>query len=611
MRKELNVSPFLLGFHRRMAGILATDPLTQLAFSVYENKGIYAVLIGSGLSRAAEIPTGWEITLDLIRRVAVAQGVDEQPDWAAWYRAQTGEEPNYSALLEELSSSPEERRSILHSYIEPTPEEQKEAKKVPTAAHKAIAELVRGGYFRVIVTTNFDRLMENALREAGIEPTIVASRDALIGAEPLTHSSCYVLKLHGDYKDARILNTDAELNAYPPQYDSLLDRMFDEYGLLVCGWSGAWDHALKAAFFRTKNRRYPVYWAARGKPNDGAQDIINHRRARFIEIKDADNFFPALAQRVQTLEQSHRRNPIGVELLVGSAKRYLGRPEHRIQLDELFAEEADRMLALLNAPELAPQGAWSEAEFRTRVSRYESATEAMARMAGVLGRWGDGSELPLVLDIIKMLRAYAATDGSGLVAWINIRVYPAALVFTAYGLGLTRAARWKDLHRFLAAELDHSRDGTRRVVEELFLHAWEGADNNFWQHLDGLDRRKTALSDHLLAVLGEWSGSFVAPDPDFETLFEHFEVLCSLSYLESSTEADLAAALQNNSPQRWIWTPVGRSGWHTRVRERLLRQITSPAAQSALLQAGFANGSENALRLSIGSFNRIAGRMEW
>jgi hypothetical protein len=55
--------------------VFTIDPLTQLAFSVYENKGVFALLLGSGLSRAASIPTGWEITLDLIRRVAVARGI--------------------------------------------------------------------------------------------------------------------------------------------------------------------------------------------------------------------------------------------------------------------------------------------------------------------------------------------------------------------------------------------------------------------------------------------------------------------------------------------------------------------------------------------------------
>ena len=56
--------------------LLQNDPITQLAFSLYENKGVFAVLLGSGLSRSAEIPTGWEITLDLVRRVAEARGLD-------------------------------------------------------------------------------------------------------------------------------------------------------------------------------------------------------------------------------------------------------------------------------------------------------------------------------------------------------------------------------------------------------------------------------------------------------------------------------------------------------------------------------------------------------
>src|SRR4051812_48995519 len=94
--------------------LLAADPLTQLAFSVYESKGVFAVLLGSGLSRAAEIPTGWEITLDLIRRVGLAQGAEPQTDWAPWYRTQTGQDPNYSSLREDPASSPEERRTTLH-----------------------------------------------------------------------------------------------------------------------------------------------------------------------------------------------------------------------------------------------------------------------------------------------------------------------------------------------------------------------------------------------------------------------------------------------------------------------------------------------------------------
>src|SRR5438105_1361829 len=176
--------------------LLTSDPLTQLAFSIFENRGVYALLLGSGLSRAAEIPTGWEITLDLIRRIARAKGIPDQANWTKWYKDETGSDPDYSALLAELAATSEERRAVLHGYIEPTEEDRQERRKIPTAAHRAIAALVRSSYIRVLITTNFDRLLENALREVGVEPTIVASVDALLGAEPIVHSACYVLKLH-------------------------------------------------------------------------------------------------------------------------------------------------------------------------------------------------------------------------------------------------------------------------------------------------------------------------------------------------------------------------------------------------------------------------------
>src|ERR1700756_5277894 len=85
------------------------DPLHSLAFSINENPGVYCILLASGVSRAAEIPTGWEITLDLVRRVAALEGVADQTDWAAWYMRVHGSELGYSDLLDQLSTTPDER----------------------------------------------------------------------------------------------------------------------------------------------------------------------------------------------------------------------------------------------------------------------------------------------------------------------------------------------------------------------------------------------------------------------------------------------------------------------------------------------------------------------
>lgn len=590
--------------------ILAGDPLTQLSFSIYESKGVSALLLGSGLSRAAQIPTGWEITLDLVRRVALAQGVEDQSDWAAWYRAKTGQEPDYSILLEELASSPEERRAILHSYIEPTEDDRREGRKLPTAAHHAIAALVQGGYIRVILTTNFDRLMENALRERGIEPTVVASVDALTGAEPLTHSRCYIFKIHGDYKDTRILNIETELGSYPPAYDALLDRILDEHGLVVCGWSGEWDTALRAAFLRAPNRRYSVFWAARGTPGDGASELIAHRRARIIPIADADGFFIALQQRVETLEQTHRQNPLGIELLVGSTKRFLAKPEHRIQLDELFTQEAERLLAQLEATEFSPNGPWNQDVFRTRVKRYEAMTEGLASMAGVLGRWGDDSELPLCLNLVRSLYAQAEKVGSGLTVYLGLRSYPAVLLFMAYGLGLVRAERWTTLHRLFAAELSPEYRQTQRTVETLFLGAWKGS-GDVWQQIEGLERHKTALSDHLVDVFRDWGTRFIGLVPDMDLLFERFELLGALAHLEVNDKTSLQTSLQSDPRRGGAWMPVGRIGWHEQNARRLVAELQSEGTKQQLLQSGFAKGDSEMLDLFIQNFGRFADMMSW
>ena len=154
------------------------DPINSLAFSVHANRGVYALLLGSGVSRAAKIPTGWEITLDLIDQLADLSG-DSPAAPEAWYREKYDKEPDYSALLEDLAKTPAERQQLLRRYWEPTPEEREQGDKAPTAAHRAIAKLVADGYIKVIITTNFDRLIESALGEEGVQPQVLSTVDQI------------------------------------------------------------------------------------------------------------------------------------------------------------------------------------------------------------------------------------------------------------------------------------------------------------------------------------------------------------------------------------------------------------------------------------------------
>jgi len=153
--------------------------------SMHSGRGIYALLVGSGVSKSAGIPTGWDIVLDLIKKLAALKGETAEPDPEVWYTSLAGVPPDYSDILDEVTKSSAERAQLLRSYFEPTDEERHNRQKLPTAAHRAIAKLVAKGYLRVIVTTNFDRLMEQALSDVGVQATIISTPDAVTGAMPI------------------------------------------------------------------------------------------------------------------------------------------------------------------------------------------------------------------------------------------------------------------------------------------------------------------------------------------------------------------------------------------------------------------------------------------
>jgi SIR2-like domain len=324
--------------------VLPPDPLVALASSLHAAPGTFALLLGSGISRAAQVPTGWDVVVALAKRVAVLEGAQEPQDPLAWYRERFGDAPDYSALLAQLAPTPAERRNLLEGFFEPTAADREQGVKTPTRAHRAIAELVAGGYVRVIVTTNFDRLLEVALVEAGVQPIVISSPSAAAGATPLAHSRCTIIKVHGDYLDPDLKNTAEELGSYDPAIDKLLDQVFDEYGLVVCGWSGEWDQALRNALLRASSRRYGTYWTHVGPLGERASHLLVHRQAVDVPIAGADEFFESLAAKVAALAESMDQRPTTTALAVAELKRYLPNPVHRIRLHDLLMGEANRVL---------------------------------------------------------------------------------------------------------------------------------------------------------------------------------------------------------------------------------------------------------------------------
>ncbi|XWO28790.1 SIR2 family protein [Rhodococcus sp. BGS-1C] len=287
----------------------ALSPRAMLSMAMHAQPGVYALLLGSGISTSAGIPTGWGVVKSLVSKLATAENPDDSEshvlaaeDPEAWWSTHAGSELGYSSLLAEAAPSASARQELLREYFVATEEEREEGNKVPGPAHTAVAELVKRGTVRVILTTNFDQLIEQALDAAGVETQVISRADALKGMTPLAHAAVTVIKLHGDYTELDTRNTLDELTTYPEQWMDLLHQVFTEFGLVISGWSGEWDKALVAAL-EAAPRRYPLYWDSRSAKGHGARQLPTALHGHQVPASSADQLFSELASSIDALDR--------------------------------------------------------------------------------------------------------------------------------------------------------------------------------------------------------------------------------------------------------------------------------------------------------------------
>ena len=151
-----------------------------------------------------------------------------------------------------------------------------------------------------------------------------------------------MFKLHGDYLDPdSMLVTEDELVAYDPATADRLSRALEDHGLVVCGWSGDWDPALRNALMSTTARRYPLYFATVGVPSTAAAAVITARSGIEVPIADADTFFTQLESRVAAIDQLGEPHPLDTQALVAGVKTAVGRADKRVDLEDLVVGAAN------------------------------------------------------------------------------------------------------------------------------------------------------------------------------------------------------------------------------------------------------------------------------
>lgn len=422
------------------------DQLVSLAFSVSSAPGSYACVLGAGISVPSGVPSAWGVQENLLQQLAGIDG--ENPDNPfTWYEQKYGEAPSYEGLLEQLAPTQHERQQLLRGFFEPTEQERELEEKRPTQAHRAIARLVASGSIRVIFTLNFDRLMETALKDLDIEPTVVSHPSDLDGLAPVHTLKALIVHLHGDYLNpTAMLNTKPELSQYPEHVDAFLDKVLCDYGLILVGWSATFDPALRQAISRSARRIYTPYWVEPGQLSSVAEDLQSLIGAVKI-TSDADSALGRLADAVDAIRDRESRHPLVPAVAVGTAKRYLAGKTTAVHLHDLLHQELDDLhlhgdMLLSHTGTESPAGG-----VPGMLNRIEEATRISTALIATAAYWGrEETDQWWLREVVRLT---AETTGPG---QSDVRKLPhvAALqLFYGAGIAATASGRLDLVHKLL------------------------------------------------------------------------------------------------------------------------------------------------------------------
>jgi len=276
----------------RVDNISAEDKITQLVY-VIKRKGL-VLFVGSALSRfsPSELPVGTHL-----RNATLSALAKRAPRLSRYTEAIKNQNPNPELVYQTIHDNVGDHFFGSHEKLD--------TDKI-NENHLFLARVAKAGYIRVMLTTNFDHLIEDALRKEGL----VEGKDFFVYYNEegfrryLTQyprGVIAIIKLHGtiQHKDSIIATLHQTGRGLTLNQAQILEGLLKDKHVLFVGYSGN-DFDNYPKLLSMADTAKGIYWDSRSKElPEYIQRLFHAYQDKAISIiMDLRDLFQQLAQRL-------------------------------------------------------------------------------------------------------------------------------------------------------------------------------------------------------------------------------------------------------------------------------------------------------------------------
>lgn len=254
-----------------------------------ENGKRYCFILGAGVSKSSGIPTGLELSkrwLEELHKMYTDSELNQLQNNIGISDISLISE-NYFNIYD-LRFYPE--YSNGYAYLEKVMECAQ-----PSAGYYPLAKQLTTTENNLVITTNFDSLIEDALFVYTDKKPLVVNHESLAGYIDTTVNRPLIAKIHRGMF-FKPLNRQKEIEGLSIEWKNVLTKVFQTYTPIVIGYAGG-DHSLMSFLQDESLCLDGLYWCyyKYDSISEEIQNLINKKRGYLVAIEGFDEMMYMLA----------------------------------------------------------------------------------------------------------------------------------------------------------------------------------------------------------------------------------------------------------------------------------------------------------------------------